>query len=177
MPTVPAHPRRGAPGGAVLALQTWGAGGSPACRRRKQAAKVVSSRCRTSCTTCAWCSRYSGRTSLMALNGRQVRRVHGTAHRDAALFPGGCALLQSGVGELAAAPQDRRQRPFLLGRWQQLVCEGLADGVALLVHSHRFCLTGDKPAPSGTVVARASWRATRLASPWLQARALSQVLW
>jgi hypothetical protein len=39
------------------------------------------------------------------LDSRQLCRLYGTAHRDAAPLPGGCALLQSSVGELTAAPQ------------------------------------------------------------------------
>jgi hypothetical protein len=39
------------------------------------------------------------------LDGRQVCRLHGNAHRDATLLPGGCAFLQTRVGELAAALQ------------------------------------------------------------------------
>src|SRR5215469_17889129 len=31
------------------------------------------------------------------LAGRQLCRLHGKGHRDAALFPGGCALLQASV--------------------------------------------------------------------------------
>jgi hypothetical protein len=99
------------------------------------------------------------------LDGRQLCRLHDNAHRDAAPLPRRCALLQASVVAFAAAPHDRLQRPFLLGRWQQLVCEGLAHTVALLFHTQRFCLLGKKPARIGTVVALASGRATRLAPP------------
>jgi hypothetical protein len=71
------------------------------------------------------------------LDSRQLRRLHGEGHADAAVLPRGFALVQASVVEFAAAPQDALQRPFLLGRWQQLVLEGLAH--ALLVHMHLFC--------------------------------------
>jgi hypothetical protein len=42
------------------------------------------------------------------LDGWQLCRLHGTAHRDAALLPGGFALFQTRVIELAAAPQRHK---------------------------------------------------------------------
>src|SRR5215469_5185760 len=103
------------------------------------------------------------------LDGGQLRRLHGEGDTDPALFPGGCALLQASVGALAAAPHHRRQRLYLLGRWQQVVREGLAPCAHTpLLHSHLFCLRGGTSAAIGTVVALMSARATRLASPCLQ---------
>jgi hypothetical protein len=105
----------------------------------------------------------------------QLCRLHGEAHRDAALLPGGFAFLQASVVELTAAPQHRRQRPFLLGRWQQFVFEGLAH--MLLFHTQLFCLLGTKPATRGMFVALTSARVTRLAPPCLKAGALRRILW
>ncbi len=45
---------------------------------------------------------------------------------DVAALPGGDALLQGGVVELAAAPQHFLQRPLLGGRGTQLLFVGLA---------------------------------------------------
>src|SRR5262249_25010309 len=61
------------------------------------------------------------------LDSWQLRRLHGEAHGDAALFPGPFSLFQPSVVEFAATPQDALQRPFLFGRWHQLVLERLAD--------------------------------------------------
>ena len=111
----------------------------------------------------------------MTFNGWQLCRLHGKAHRDVARFPGGFAFLQARVGALAAAPQHRRQRLCLLGRWQQFVLVGFAPyAYTLLYHTQRVCLTGDKPAPGGTVVAMASRRATRLSPPERKPGALSR---
>jgi hypothetical protein len=69
-------------------------------------------------------------------DGRQVRRLLAKPHRDAALLPSQFPFFQSRVGELATAPQDRRQRLFLLGRWQQLALVGFAH--TLLFHTN-YC--------------------------------------
>src|SRR5262249_27990596 len=71
--------------------------------------------------------------------------------RDAALLPRGFARCQASVVEFAAAPHDRRHRPFLLGRWHRLVFEGFAH--TLRVPIHLCCLIGGKSATIGTVVA------------------------
>jgi hypothetical protein len=76
------------------------------------------------------------------LDARQLRRLHGEAHGDVAFLPRQCPFFQPGVVQLAAAPQDRLQHPFLRGRWHQAVLEGFAH--TLLFHTYTFCLIGGK---------------------------------
>ena len=77
---------------------------SPACTRRKKAAKARSSRVSTSCKTWEWTSWYSGRTALMAGSSALW-----WAPRDThpALLPGIAAFLEGGVVEFAAAAHDK----------------------------------------------------------------------
>ena len=59
---------------------------------------------------------------------------------DVAPLPGGDALLQGGVVEIAAAPQHLIQRPLLGRRGTQFLFVRLAH--SLLIHRYLFCLIG-----------------------------------
>jgi len=83
------------------------------------------------------------------------------------------ALLKGNIVERAAAPHHRLQRLLLIWCWVQLVLEGLANGISLLVHTVPYCLTDGKAA-IGQDIRRLT--ATRLSSPCLQYRGLQPVL-
>jgi hypothetical protein len=84
-----------------------------------------------------------------AFDARQLGGLHGEAHVDAALLPGGFPLFQARVVEFAATPQDTLQRLFVCGCWHEFVLVRLADAVALLFHTQVFCLIGEKRQLSG----------------------------
>ena len=47
---------------------------------------------------------------------------------DVAALPGGDVLLQGGIVEIAAAPEDFIQHPLLRGCWAELLLECLVEG-------------------------------------------------
>jgi hypothetical protein len=83
--------------------------------------------------------------------------------RGAASPPGGDALLQPGVVEVAAAPDDLVQRPFLRGRGAQLLLIGFAQ--RLSVHAPPFCTACDETAWFVGAGAKAQKRLTARGEP------------
>src|SRR5262249_49918216 len=95
----------------------------------------------------------------------QLRCLLVAADADAASLPRGDALLQGGVVELAAAPQDFVQRPLLGGRRTTLLLECLAP--CLLFQVALFCLIGVHSAMRAGQSAEATRLTTGAQAPWL----------